>query len=102
MRSRYSAFALGEVGYLLDTWHPSTRPASMELDDRRWLRLDVVDTVAGGPFDSDGVVEFVAHYRRDGQRGQQRERSRFVRDGGRWLYVDGLARDVGKGVSGRL
>ena len=84
MRSRFSAFALGDVGYLLDTWHVSTRPAALELDDEvRWLRLDILDRVDGRPLDSSGVVEFEAFYRG----GSQRERSRFVREGGRWYYV---------------
>ena len=84
MRSRFSAFALGDVGYLLDTWHASTRPAVLELDDAvRWLRLDILDRVDGRLLDSSGVVEFEAFYRG----GSQRECSRFVREGGRWYYV---------------
>ncbi|MDO9378851.1 MAG: YchJ family protein [Nocardioidaceae bacterium] len=92
MRSRFSAFAAVNPAYLLATWHPSTRPASLELDaDRRWYRLDVLATSAGGPFDTDGVVEFCAFHRGPEGRGQQRERSRFVREDGRWLYLDGVA-----------
>ncbi len=95
MRSRYTAFATGAVHYLLVTWHPSTRPDELELDpDMVWRRLDVVRTDAGGPWDDTGTVEFVAHYRLDdgtaiGQRGRLHETSRFVREDGRWLYVDG-------------
>jgi SEC-C motif-containing protein len=90
MRSRYSAFAVGDAAYLLSSWHPSTRPADLEIDpDQRWLRLDVVSATGGGPFDDAGTVEFVATYRHDGQRGQLREASRFVREDGRWFYVDG-------------
>lgn len=94
MRSRYSAFAVGDADYLLATWHPSTRPGSLELDDDvEWRRLDVVRTEAGGPFDTTGVVEFVAHHRsRTGgptTRGRLHEESRFVREDGRWTYVDG-------------
>lgn len=89
MRSRYTAFVLGDTDYLLASWHPSTRPAQLELDERmQWRRLDVLDTVAGGPFDSTGEVEFAAHYRLEGERGVQRERSRFVRDAGRWVYLN--------------
>lgn len=93
MRSRFSAFAVGDVEYLLATWHSSTRPASLTLDDDlHWTQLDILDTVAGGPTDDAGVVEFVAYYREtdSGQFGQQRERSAFVREGGQWFYV-GLA-----------
>jgi len=90
MRSRFSAFAIGDAEYLLATWHPSTRPTSLELDaDTRWYRLDILDRVAGGPLDSAGVVEFEAFYRGK-ERGSQRERSSFVREQGRWLYVSGL------------
>lgn len=93
MRSRYTAFALAPeprmADYLLATWHPSTRPATLELDDStRWRRLDVVRAEAGGPFDERGIVEFAAHYSDDGGRGVLREISRFVREGGRWLYLD--------------
>lgn len=93
MRSRYSAFATGDADYLLTTWHPSTRPATLDLDDgTTWRRLDVVRTEAGGPFDQTGVVEFVAHFRSGSERGRLHEVSRFVREDGRWSYVDG---DVG-------
>lgn len=91
MRSRYSAFAVGDTDYLLATWHPSTRPGSLELDDdRRWYRLDVLRIELGGPFDTTGVVEFRAYHRSTGGKGSQHEVSRFVREGGCWLYVDGV------------
>ncbi|QDC24584.1 hypothetical protein FE374_08070 [Georgenia yuyongxinii] len=89
MRSRYSAFAVGDVAYLEATWHPRTRPPDLALDGVTWRRLDVLAAVAGGPFDTDGVVEFVAHYRSPAGGGRLHEVSRFVREGGRWFYVDG-------------
>ncbi|MGW9402643.1 YchJ family protein [Arthrobacter sp. NPDC055585] len=90
MRSRYSAFVTGDTGYLLRSWHPSTRPPELELDqDLRWRRLDIIATEAGGPLDTAGSVTFEAHYRQDGAAGVQRERSEFVREDGRWLYVAG-------------
>ncbi len=93
MRSRFTAFARGDVDYLLATWHPSTRPRSLDLDpDRRWTRLDIVDTLDGGPFDETGEVEFRAHYRDDATRGAQHERSRFAKQRGRWYYLDALPR----------
>ena len=90
MRSRYSAFAVGDADYLLASWHRSTRPPSLELDPgRRWTALEVVGRVRGGPFDARGEVEFRAHYR-DGRRaGVLAERSRFRREAGTWFYVDG-------------
>lgn len=91
MRSRFSAFAVGDAAYLLATWHPTTRPARLDLDaDRTWYRLDILATRSGGPFDTAGVVEFEAfHHSPDGS-GSQHEVSRFSREGGRWLYVDGV------------
>ncbi|WP_439563835.1 YchJ family protein [Microcella sp.] len=88
MRSRFSAFAVGDAAYLLATWHPSTRPATLELDpELRWYRLDIIDRSAGGPLDARGEVEFEAFWRSPDARGSQRERSTFVREGGRWYYV---------------
>jgi SEC-C motif-containing protein len=94
MRSRFSAFALGLAPYLLATWHPSARPADVDLDDDvTWRRLQIVDTMAGGADDEEGIVEFRASYRgRDGA-GLLHERSRFVREDGRWFYVDGDVSD---------
>ncbi|WP_018682945.1 YchJ family protein [Actinokineospora enzanensis] len=96
MRSRYSAFALGDVDYLLRSWHPDTRPGELVLDpDQRWVRLEIVETTGGGLLHANGTVEFNAHYRHsahDGHRGHPgvlHERSRFTRDGGRWVYLDG-------------
>lgn len=88
MRSRYSAYALGLHGYVLATWHASTRPAALEPDaDVRWLGLDVRAHVADGDA---AEVEFVARWRSGGARAQRlHERSRFVREDGRWFYVDG-------------
>ncbi len=90
MRSRFSAFALGDAGYLLRSWHASTRPGTLELDDGiRWYRLDIERTERGGPFDRDGVVAFAAYFK-GSERGVQRETSRFVREGRDWYYVDAL------------
>src|SRR6187402_648908 len=95
MRSRYSAFALGRAEYLLRSWHPSTRPATVELDAGTvWRRLQIVDTVAGGPDDETGIVEFRASYRDAGGAGLLHERSRFARDAGRWAYLDGEQPDA--------
>jgi SEC-C motif domain protein len=88
MRSRYSAFAVGDADYLLQTWHPRTRPTSIELDPaQQWYRLDILGSERGGMLDSKGTVEFRAWYRFDGMPGDQHEVSEFVREGGRWFYV---------------
>ena len=90
MRSRFSAFAVADSDYLLASWHSSTRPTELDLDDDyRWTRLDIVSTSGGGLFESEGTVEFAAHYRANGRRGVLHERSRFLKENGRWRYLDG-------------
>jgi SEC-C motif-containing protein len=90
MRSRYAAFALGDVDYLRRTWHPNTRPDRLEPDaGRRWTRLEVLATSGGGVFDREGTVEFAAHYHAGGRRGVQRELSTFLREDGAWYYLAG-------------
>ena len=92
MRSRYSAFVLGRPDYLLATCHPTTRPASLDLDPAvRWTGLDVLATTGGGLLTAEGTVEFRAHSVVDRAAGAQHERSRFVRDDGRWRYLDGVS-----------
>jgi SEC-C motif-containing protein len=92
MRSRYSAFALGDRAYLLRSWHPTTRPTDLTLDPgQRWTHLEILSTTGGGLLHADGTVEFRAHYRTaDGRPGSMHETSRFVRENGHWVYVDGV------------
>lgn len=91
MASRFSAFALLDEQYVLATWHHSTRPSALPLEaGLDWVRLEVVDVVGGGPFESSGIVEFRAHYRSASGRGSIHERSRFLREDGRWFYVDAV------------
>ncbi|MBP9904848.1 MAG: YchJ family protein [Rhodoferax sp.] len=89
MRARYSAYVLARVDYLLATWHPDTVPGELELAPVKWLGLEVRDSQAS--VDA-GVVEFVARYRDRGRGVRMHEISRFVRENGRWLYVDGQQR----------
>lgn len=92
MRSRYCAFALELPHYLRDTWHPSTRPESFELDPGTvWKWLVVESAEAGGPFDQTGTVTFSVISRTNNARHVQRELSRFVRASNRWVYLDGVA-----------
>ncbi|MFW0182013.1 YchJ family protein [Rothia sp. CCM 9417] len=96
MRSRFTAFALNLPDYLLATWHPTTRPHSLELDESlRWYRLDILKAT-GGPFDPQGTVHFAAYYRSapgtpKSQKvgGLQTEVSQFTREKGVWYYLDG-------------
>lgn len=88
MRSRYAAFAVGDTGYLLATWHPSTRPRRLRLDPaERWTGLDVLGGTGGGLLETAGTVEFRAHHTHGGRAGVLHENSRFVREDGRWSYV---------------
>ena len=89
MRSRYSAYALKLESYLLATWHSSTRPAALGLaaDNTKWLGLEVKDHLPGSA--DRATVEFVARYKTGGRAGRLHEVSRFVREDGRWFYVDG-------------
>lgn len=94
MRSRYTAFSVRDAAYLTRSWHPSTAPKNLQLDpDQRWYRLDIHDAVAGGLLDATGVVEFSAYYKHPDGAGVLTERSRFAREDGRWLYVDGVMRN---------
>jgi len=92
MRSRYCAFVLGDDAYLIETWHPSTRPPVTALTDpaTRWLGLEVR---RHGVEDADhATVEFVARSKHGGRASRLHETSRFVREGGRWYYLDGEVR----------
>ncbi|PJN36752.1 hypothetical protein CG747_31340 [Streptomyces sp. CB02959] len=94
MRSRYSAFAVGDTAYLLRSWHSTTRPATLELDPvQRWTGLEILATTGGSAFHTEGTVAFRAHYAVRGHAGSQEEHSRFVREDGRWVYVDALPDD---------
>ncbi len=96
MRSRYSAYALLQgrgvaprslFEYLMATWHPSTAPGDLELGPIKWTGLDVLHQDASSDA---AVVEFEAHHKVSGRAGTLHELSRFVREGGAWLYVDGV------------
>ena len=89
MRSRYAAYALGLGQFVLDTWHPSTRPASLDLvadqQGMKWIDLDVK---RHEQFDaSNAIVEFIARYKIGGRAHRMHEVSRFVHEDGRWFYV---------------
>jgi len=88
MRSRYSAFVLARTDYLLATWHASTRP-TLEANEPglTWLGLEVRRNAV---VDADhAIVEFVARSKLAGRARRLHEISRFVREDGRWFYVDG-------------
>ncbi len=90
MRSRYAAYVGGHVDYLRRTWHSSTRPKRIDTAaGPNWTGLCILGICAGGEDAQEGSVEFTAHYL-DGRRpGVLHETSRFVREEGRWVYLDG-------------
>jgi SEC-C motif-containing protein len=90
VRSRYSAFAVGNADYLLRTWHATTRPAALKLDPRmRWVRLDVLQST-GGLLATEGTVHFRAHYVGPDGEAVLTENSRFRRENRRWMYLGPL------------
>ncbi|MBS1188027.1 MAG: hypothetical protein H6R04_2045 [Burkholderiaceae bacterium] len=88
MRSRYSAYVLRDEAYLQQTWYGTTRPERVLHDDDgvKWLSLEIV---AHGEQNGDATVEFVARYKLQGRAQKLHEISRFVREDGRWYYLDG-------------
>jgi len=89
MRSRYSAYVLTLESYLQRTWHVLTRPTRIEFEaGLKWLGLTVIAAHSDGDV---GSVEFVARFRLGGASAQRLyERSRFVREGGAWFYLDAV------------
>jgi SEC-C motif-containing protein len=90
MRSRYTAYVLGDAAYLLATWHASTRPQTLKLDETpgpKWLGLQVKRFETTGT--DSAIVEFIARRRIGGRAQRMHEISRFVREDGRWYYVGG-------------
>ncbi len=82
MRSRYSAYAVGDTAYVWRTWHPRTRPEEVAPDPvTRWTGLQVL--AAEGD-----EVEFRAHHTSPAGAGTMHERSVFARRAGRWFYLE--------------
>lgn len=90
MRSRYAAYVLKLEDYLRATWHPSTRPSELDLsaDDSKWLGLEV--RAHRQQDETHATVEFVARYRIAGRGYRLHELSRFIKEDGIWMYIDGM------------
>lgn len=88
MRSRYSAYVTLHERYLLDTWHPSTRPISLDLEPTNWIGLKILLTKSGTENDETGWVKFVARYKVNGKAFRMEELSYFLKEDGAWYYVD--------------
>ena len=94
MRSRYTAFALANAVYLKITWHPNTLPLQFSLDNKaRWLSLKIIRHANSD--DDHASVEFVARYKINGRAHRLHEISRFVREHGRWFYLNGAVEKPG-------
>jgi len=94
MRSRYVAYTQNNNEYIIETWHASTRPEDTNpADDSNveWLGLQILRTEDGTPDDNKGIVEFRARCRVKGEAGGVDEASEFVKENGRWFYVDGFS-----------
>lgn len=87
MRSRYSAYVVRDETYLLRTWSTASRPRRVPFDDDlRWTGLEILGRTGGSAFHTVGTVEFRARFEHDGQPGEQRENSEFLRVDGAWVY----------------
>ncbi|WP_026221039.1 YchJ family protein [Thiofilum flexile] len=92
MRSRYSAYVQQNADYLHKTWHNSTRPTLKQLrsfDAVEWLGLDIIRTELGKEQDEQGLVEFIAKFAQQGKIQQLQETSHFIREKGKWFYLNG-------------
>jgi SEC-C motif-containing protein len=89
MRARFSAYAVRDLDYVWQTWHPTTRPSELADTGLTWTGLEIIETVDGRRGDESGEVEFRAHYLQDRRSGYLHERSRFAVRARRWFYVDG-------------
>ncbi len=91
MRARYTAYARGDEPFVLQTWHPDTRPAALRLDPAQtWIDLEILHCERGGVLDQEGVVAFAATFAEGGRTGLLEEVSRFVKVDRRWVYLDAL------------
>jgi SEC-C motif-containing protein len=98
MRSRFTAYAMRNTDYLLKTWDTSKRPDEIDFSKEGvvWTKLEIVSTKKGKATDSKGLVEFKAYYESDNEEYVMKEMSRFKKQVGQWLYLDGLVSSVGK------
>lgn len=99
MRSRYCAYVVGQIDYLVGTTLPAVRTTDLWINYEstyktiQWIGLEVVATSQGGVADKTGKVEFKASYIQEGDRSIHHEVSRFRRSGGKWYYMDGVVEE---------
>ncbi len=93
MRSRYTAFCIGDYSYLKQTWHPETCPDDLGSDEpSNWISLEILDSDVEG---DEGEVEFRACLIFDNKLETLHEISQFDRVDGRWLYHSGEFQNEG-------
>jgi SEC-C motif-containing protein len=98
MRARFTAYALHDGNYLLDTWDATVRPKLIDFSQEKicWQQLKISNTKKGGINDTKGVVEFKAYYLLDGEEHVMNEISQFIKRADDWFYLDGLIKFMGK------
>jgi SEC-C motif domain protein len=98
MRSRFTAYALDNTDYILATWDAAVQPEKVDFSEEKlaWQRLEIIDTKKGDIKDNKGIVEFKAFYLNNGEDYMLHEISRFAKANGRWFYVDGVVKKIGK------
>lgn len=94
MRSRYSAYALGLIDYLLQTTLPAQQPllnreaiSAWSLQST-WLGLTVESAEVLGGTPEHAFVTFVARWHDAMGEHSHRERSGFVQNQGKWYFLD--------------
>ncbi len=98
MRSRFTAYAMHNAGYLQETWDATVRPELIDFSKEKvdWQRLEIGNTKKGGVKDAKGVVEFKAYYLQDGEEYVMTEISQFIKRADGWFYLDGLVKSIAK------
>lgn len=98
MRSRFTAFAMHNETYILDTWDSANRPPRVKFPEKTvtWTHLEILDKKKGESKDAKGIVEFKAYYQLNNEEYVVNEISRFRKEQGRWYYLDGTIKSIAK------
>ncbi|MDG1333803.1 MAG: YchJ family metal-binding protein [Crocinitomicaceae bacterium] len=94
MRSRYTAFTMANGDYLMDSHHSMTRKSARKNElvfwakSVKWVKLEIVNTVDGGEDDTEGIVEFKAHFCEGSKKKVMHQNGKFLREFGHWVYFD--------------
>jgi SEC-C motif domain protein len=94
MRSRYVAFSKANGDYLMESHHSMTKPLARKNElilwakSVKWLKLEIINTIDGGEDDTEGIVEFKAHFREGSKKKVMHQKGKFLREFGHWVYFD--------------